>query len=227
MRKQADALQALFAGHADGGRAPAMAAYMKGQFEFFGIDTPRRRALTRGWLADFGRQPDEAVLLQVAEALWRLPQRECQYAACDLLARHAARLGPTSLARLAKLADSKAWWDTVDTLAAKVFGTLADRHPELEDAIAGWAGADSHWLRRVAILYQLGRGSATDTQRLAHVVDANLAERDFFIRKAIGWALRQYARTDPAWVRAYLASRGPRLSPLSRREAAKHLGDQP
>jgi 3-methyladenine DNA glycosylase AlkD len=226
MSKQADALHALFARHADATRAPAMTAYMKGQFEYFGIGTPQRRALTREWLADFGRRPESALLLEVSEALWRFPERECQYAACDLLAHHAVTLEPEFLERLARLADTKPWWDTIDTLAAKVFGTLARTHPELVETIAGWESADSLWRRRVAILYQLGYGSATDTQRMARILDANLDDRDFFIRKAIGWALRQYARTDPAWVRAYLASRSSRLSPLSHREAAKHLGDQ-
>jgi 3-methyladenine DNA glycosylase AlkD len=122
-----------------------------------------------------------------------------------------------------------AWWDTVDELAAHQLGTLLECLPEeLPATLRAWAAGDDQWLRRAAILAQLGRGRATDPLLLADCIAPSLAPssfaREFFIAKGIGWALRQHARTDPDWVRGYLSRHHDQLPPLSRREAAKHLG---
>ncbi|WP_341678154.1 DNA alkylation repair protein [Niveibacterium sp. SC-1] len=215
----ADEARALLAQLADPQRAVAMQAYMRGLFPFFGVGTPARRAQLKPWLA---LVPVDAAPA-TAEALWRLPERECQLVACDLLARHARKLPAECMPRLARLVVTRAWWDTVDTLASKVYGPMALRHPECLAALDACVAHEDLWLRRVALIYQLSYGEATDTARLQTALDANLAHPDFFIRKAMGWALRQYARTDPDWVRDYLQSRGARVPPLTRREALRHL----
>lgn len=219
----AQALQQIFADAADPERALGMAAYMKEQFPFFGIQTPQRRLLMRPWLAAIGREPAAEELLGIAESLWKCPQRECQYAAVDMLVKHAKRFEAQHEARLAALICKKSWWDTVDLLAAHVYGKLAQDSKVVRRTLDGYAEHENLWLRRVAILYQLNYAEQTDLKRLTRILEANLAHPDFFIRKAMGWALRQYARTDADWVRRWLQTHGDAVPALTRREAGKHL----
>jgi 3-methyladenine DNA glycosylase AlkD len=123
------------------------------------------------------------------------------------------------------LITTKPWWDTVDLLATRVVGDLVGRHRGLVAEQDAWAVADDKWLVRTAILHQLHYGAGTDAARLFGYCRSQGGHPDFFVRKAIGWALRDLTKTDPAWVRGFLAEH--ELSPLSRREAAKHLGQRP
>lgn len=216
-------VQRLLTSHADREKAMPMAAYMKQRFPFFGIPTPVRRVLTRALFAEIGRQPDPEWLMQVAEALWLCEERECQYVAADLLVKHARHLECGLEPRLAALVCTKSWWDSVDALAARVYGDLARRCPSCLPVLDRYATDENLWLRRVAILHQLHYAAGTDLDRLSAALEANLQHPDFFIRKAMGWALRQYAKTDPDWVRAWLAQRGVAVPALTRREACKHL----
>ena len=210
---------------ADPGQAVPMRAYMLDQFAFLGIRaTPRRQAL-RGlprlntWMA--------ADLLSVAEALWDLPEREFQYVAVDLLAKHHGQLGMESLPSLLQLVQRRAWWDTVDGLAGVVGDILLRARTGQADAqrpMDAWLGHTSLWVRRVAMLHQLGWKAQTDQARLFRYALALAPETDFFIRKAVGWALRDHARTQPEAVRAFLMAHTHVFSGLTRREAGKHLG---
>lgn len=208
-------------------QAAPMRAYMLDQFAFLGIRaTPRRQAL-RGLPKLSGWGVPE--LLALAEKLWDLPEREFQYVAVDLLAKHHRQLGPDNLAHLLQLVQRKPWWDTVDGLAGVVGDVLLRARPDQPDvqrAMDACLGHPSLWVRRVAMLHQLGWRAQADEARLLHyALTLTLAsESDFFIRKAIGWALRDHARTRPEAVRAFLAQHADRLSGLTRREAAKHLG---
>lgn len=208
---------------ADSTRAADMSAYMKNRFAFFGIPTPKRRRAVKPLLAEISRTPDEAWLLGVAETLWSFDERECQYVAVDLLVHHADRLDAAHEGQVARLIRTKSWWDTVDALATHVYGNLAQRSPALLPVLRAYAEHEDLWLRRVAILYQLHYDADTDCTRLAEALEANLNHPDFFIRKAMGWALRQYARTDPDWVRTWLKRHERRLAALTVREASKHL----
>lgn len=219
----AGAVRDALSAHADAKRAAPMAAYMKGHFAFFGIPTPERRALAKPLIDLAGKGPNADWLIEVAERLWQFPERENQYVACDLLSRHAKQLQAVHEVGLAGLVTARSWWDTVDTLANRVYGPLVANHPALAVRVRSYAAHDDVWLRRVAILHPMHYGEETDVEALAMVLDENLAHPDFFIRKASGWILRQYARTAPDWVRAYVASRADRMSPLTRREALKHL----
>jgi 3-methyladenine DNA glycosylase AlkD len=202
---------------ADPGKAPAMEAYMKGHFAFLGIQTPQRRQATRALIGGFGGCPIEA-----AQALWALPQREYQYVAVDLLRRHGKRLGSEHLPHLEALVENKSWWDSVDGLAV-VIGGMVRRQPGLASRMDSLIGSPNLWLRRVALLHQLEWKEATDQERLFSYCLRCAADKEFFIRKAIGWALRQYARTDPDAVRGFLETHHEKLSGLSFREASKHL----
>ncbi|MEV4511976.1 DNA alkylation repair protein [Dactylosporangium sp. NPDC049525] len=209
-----DDLAAVYREHAAPGQAAAMRAYMRDQFEFLGLPSPLRRQLARPFLTAPGDP------LEVAQACWELPEREFQYFACDLLTRHAKTLTPAALPTLRTLITTKSWWDTVDALAANVVGPVVSGDQTPMDA---WAADDDLWVARTAILHQLRYRAATDAERLFAYCTRWRHEQDFFIRKGIGWALREYAKTDPAAVRRYVADH-PDLSGLSQREALKNIG---
>ncbi len=217
-----DRLVRVFTAARDPARARAQAAYLRDQFPFLGLAAPAQRALARTVVAGLPR-PDEAVLRAVALGCWRLDEREYQYFACDWLRTHVRVPGPGFLATLRTLITTKPWWDTVDPLATRVVGGLVTRHPQLVAQMDAWSAGPDRWLVRTAILHQLHRGDRTDTERLFGYCSRQAGHPDFFVRKAIGWALRQYARTDPGAVRAYVDRERDRLSPLSAREATKHL----
>jgi 3-methyladenine DNA glycosylase AlkD len=207
---------------ADPARAAGMTAYMRGQFPFVGVPAPALRALVRDVLT--GRPaPGEADLRAFATAAWQRPEREYQYFAVDYLRKYAAVAGPGFLLDACTLITTKSWWDTVDPLATRFVGGLVRRHPALTGEMDAWSRHDDIWLIRTAILFQLHYAAETDTERLFGYCARQGGHPDFFVRKAIGWALRQYARTDPQAVRAFIAHHRTRLSPLSVREATKHL----
>lgn len=211
-----------YEGARDAERAAGQAAYMRDRFPFLGLTSTGRRILDRAVLAGLPR-PADADLRAVADRAWARDEREYQYFACDYLRTHAEVPAPEFLDAVRGLLTTKSWWDTVDPLATRVVGVLVHRHPQLAATMDAWAGDDDVWLVRTAILHQLHYGTVTDTRRLFGYCTRQAGHRDFFVRKAIGWALRQYARTDPAAVRQYLDAHRDQLSPLSVREAAKHL----
>lgn len=213
----AGALRREFASRADPARAAAMAAYMRGRFSFLGLPTPLRRRLAAPLVKAWAGPP-----LAAAQALWTEPEREFQYVACDLLHSHNRRLAVTDFAGILALAADKSWWDTVDSLAKRV-GDLARRYPALIARLDRLIDDDNFWLRRVALLHQLGWKAATDEARLFDYCRRRAGDPEFFLQKAIGWALRDYAWSAPEAVRGFLAAEGERLSPLSRREAGKNL----
>lgn len=205
---------------ADPARAERMAAYMKHVAPFLGIPAPARRAATREWISS-NRAAGDALLDQ-AHLLAAAPQREFAYVAVDLLERHRRRIGPDALPRLADLALIRPWWDTVDALSG-VIGRCGLTHPGWDEQVLGWAGHEALWRRRIALVFQVGRRTQTRLELLFSACDANLADPDFFMRKGIGWGLRDAARSYPDEVVSYVLSRRDALSGLSYREATKHL----
>lgn len=201
-------------------RAVPMAAYMRDQFPFLGIPRPTQKALTREALAGLDR-PNEADLTAVALACWQRPEREYQYVACMLLRRHARVCGPQFIDTARHLIVTRSWWDTVDTLAAHLIGALVSHHPALVSHIDTWLVDPDRWLVRTALLHQLTYKEHTDSRRLFHYCATQAGHPDFFVRKAIGWALREYARTDPAAVRGFVNSYQHKLAALSIREALR------
>ncbi len=211
------ALDVALEARADPQRAPAMAAYMKDQFAFLGIPSGVRRQAQRKALGDW-KAPAPEDLTAFARGCWRRDERELQYAACDTLVRHVKRLGPDALELAEELITTKPWWDTVDVLASRVVGPHADRA-----VIERWLVSGDLWLERTAILHQLGYQERTDADFLFRACLSHAGSTEFFLRKAIGWALRQYARSDPDAVRSFVTAHADELSGLSRREALKHL----
>jgi 3-methyladenine DNA glycosylase AlkD len=215
-------LPRVYGAAGDPERAVAMAAYMRDLFPFLGIPAPTQKLLAREVLAGLDR-PTEADLRAVTTHCWQMPEREYQYFACGLLRRHARILKPGFLSVARILVTTKPWWDTVDALAAHTVGPMVARHPELLAAMDEWAVDEDMWLVRTAILHQLTYKEATDSKRLFHYCSQQAGHQDFFVRKAIGWALREYAKTNPAEVRAFVHAHSGRLSALSVREALKNL----
>ena len=216
-------IQHCLAALADPARAAAMRAYLRDQFPFLGIPTPARRAVLKPLLkVDF----DQKSLLTAADRLWRLPEREYRYAAIDLLSSHTGRLDASAVVPLLALAQREPWWETVDGLAGivgDVVGAARRNDPDAQATMDAALRHDCLWVRRIAMIHQLGWRLETDTARLFGYAETLAPERDFFIRKAIGWALRDYARWNPQAVRDFIAAMGGRLSPLSAREAMRRI----
>ncbi|MFC4100494.1 DNA alkylation repair protein [Paenibacillus xanthanilyticus] len=211
--------------HADPAAAAPMAAYMRDQFPFLGLKNPERVALTRAFLAEHGMPAGEEELLRVAEELWALPQREFQYTAMLLLEKRLKQAQPERMPLIERLITTKSWWDTVDMLAGKLAGSMFARDPALVgEYVPKWAESDNMWLNRSALLFQLHYKERTDRELLFALVRRFAGHENFFIRKAIGWALREYSKTDAASV-SRLVAEVP-LSSLSAREALKWLRGQ-
>lgn len=210
-------------------RAAAQQVYMKSAMPYRGITSPELRALLRPLLADpdlrvARRSEWEAAVLDLWDgARWR----EERYAATALAGHRAYRAWQDvgTLALYRHLVVTGAWWDHVDEVASRRVGPILLADPAgARPVVLRWATDEDLWLRRTAVLSQLTFRERTDTDLLRSCIEPNLADPSFWLRKAIGWALRQYARTDPEWVRAAVQEYGDRLSPLSRREALRHLG---
>jgi 3-methyladenine DNA glycosylase AlkD len=217
-------LKAALEAAAEPGRAAPMQAYMRGQFVFLGVAAPQRRLAARGLLAGLKGVGAE-VLLEHAQLLWQQPEREYQHVALDMLALHRRQLGVAHLPALLGLARERAWWDSVDGMAGIVGEVLQAERQRGGHAHAHMDGALRHadfWLRRIAMLHQLGWRGDTDAGWLFDAALALAHEDEFFIRKAIGWALRDYARHAPEAVTAFAGAHRRQLSPLSYREALKH-----
>lgn len=208
---------------ADPTRATQMAAYMKGIAPFLGVTSAQRRAATSTWIRGFDPGPHAAALLEAAGQLVGAPERELAYVALDLVRRHERTLPASALPELRALALVRPWWDTVDAWATTI-GRGGLRHRGWDAAVAGWATDPHLWARRIALVFQVGRRDRVDLDLLRTACLANLADRDFFMRKGIGWALRDAARTHPDEVRAFVAAHREQMSGLSLREATKHLG---
>ena len=214
-------LIALFEEHADAETAVPMVKYMRNKFEYLGIKTPLRRALFKQFLSEYGLPPGDE-LEDIVRQLWLMPQREYQYTAQGLLDRMKREIGPQHLPLLEYLLVTKSWWDTVDGLAAHQVGGLFARHPETRmPAIERWRYSADFWLRRTTLIFQLRYKDKTDEALLFALINDNLGSKEFFINKAIGWALREYSKTDGTAVIDFV-QRTP-LEPLSEREALKWM----
>ncbi len=215
------ALIARFEGHRNEKLAIQMAAYMKHKFPFLGIQKPFRTVLIKAHLSEYCL-PRKEELKNAVRALYALPEREYQYAAIDLLEKAKAELTQGDLPFLRQLIESNSWWDSVDAISPKLAGAivLLDRKAAAP-VMLEWSQADNFWTNRAAILHQLKFKQQTDTHLLSDILTQHVESNEFFIQKSIGWALREYAKTDPEWVLNFAAAQS--LRPLSRREALKHM----
>ncbi len=218
-------IRSAMSAQADPARAKAQQAYMKSTMPYHGVTMPEVRAISRRAFASFdgvdcGRWRDEIL------TMWRGARfREERYAAVMLAAdrRYAACRTPDAMPMLEEMVVTGAWWDHVDEIA-HIVGDILRNHPApMKGLMRAWSTDADLWKRRVSIICQLSFKKETDLELLYANIEPNLGDRNFFIRKAIGWALRSYAWTDPAEVVRYVRENGPRMSGLSRREALKNV----
>ncbi|MDD4492935.1 MAG: DNA alkylation repair protein [Eubacteriales bacterium] len=209
----------IFYANADPAQAMPMAAYMKNICPFLGIPKPKRATLSRKFL----KQCKKATTVDWAfvNKCWSL-EREFQYLALEYLRIVAHLLTADDVLKLRELAVTKSWWDTVDCLD-RIVGGIALRNPAVNDTLLQWSTDENFWLRRLAIDHQLQRKERTDAALLEKILVNNLRQKEFFINKAIGWSLREYSKTNPGWVRAFIERHKDGLSTLSVREASKYI----
>lgn len=211
---------------ADPAKAEPMRAYMKSTMPYLGVPMPVTRRTCKAVFAAHPI-PDAATWRETVLTLWRrATHREERYAAVELTDHRPYRawIDLEALPMFEEMIVTGAWWDFVDVIAAHRIGVLLRNHPrEMKPLLRRWARDPDLWRRRTAILAQLAFKEKTDLALLHGCMEPNFADPEFFIRKAIGWALRQYAWTDPEEVRRYVREHEARLSPLSRREALKNL----
>ena len=204
---------------ADSEVAAGARAYMRNKFQFIGVKTPDRRRISRNIIKQ-SQVMTEKELVLLCQDLWNEKEREFQYVACDLLIKNSKRLSQDFVIKHAKwFITNKSWWDTVDAIRTAIEPVI-DRNPQLRKLTDQWIKYDNIWLVRVAIIHQLKLGKRTDLTRLEKYCVRRAKDSEFFIAKAIGWALRSYSYTDPKWVKRFVKAH-PELQPLSVREALK------
>jgi 3-methyladenine DNA glycosylase AlkD len=215
----ADRLVSLLKENQNEANREAMEKYMRNQFAFFGIKTPERNALMREFLKENGKPPVDE-LPAIVRSLWREPQRECQYAAMTLLDKRARYLTKDHLPLIEEMILTGPWWDTIDLIASNMVGRIHEKDGA-EEYLEKWIHSENFWLNRTAILHQLKYKEKTDERRLFGYILMHNESKEFFIQKAIGWALREYSKTNPEAVRQFIAREN--LAPLSKREGLKHI----
>jgi 3-methyladenine DNA glycosylase AlkD len=204
--------------HRDDEQAIAMAKYMKNKFAFLGIQQPMRKELSEDFIRSI-RLLEPKEIIDTAAALWKLPEREFQYIALEILYACRKKFDSNFLSLFGDLVAAKPWWDSIDFIATKLFGTYYQQTKSPPQMIA-WSKSQDLWQNRVALLFQLNYKTATDAKLLFNIINRLKHNNDFFIQKAIGWSLRQYYRTDPGAVKVFVEASG--IEGLAKREALKH-----
>jgi len=214
-------LRETFEQSADVSIAAGQKAYMRHQFEFYGIKSPVRREILRPYLTKTNLPPID-VLEPLSKEMWAKPQREWQYFCMELLSKFKNHPEAQNIKLFEYLIIHRSWWDTIDFIAPHLVGAAFKGKPETQKAYTEkWLDSGNIWLQRSAILFQLKYKEALDTALLEHIIDRLLGSKEFFINKAIGWILREISKTNPEYVRSYVNRTA--LSNLSRREALKRI----
>ena len=204
---------------ADAENAKGAEAYMKNQFKFFGIYTTERRKISNDYIKEVGVLSANE-LDKTVKALWKMPNREFQYVAMELIAFHKKYWTEDIIELTEFCIINKSWWDTVDNIASLILANYFKLFPhQIKPVTNKWNKSNDFWLQRSSIMFQKTCKKNTDTDLLSkYILNCNNS-KEFFIQKAIGWALREYSKTNPAWVTEFVANN--QLAPLSKREALR------
>ncbi|MEN8249169.1 MAG: DNA alkylation repair protein [Bacteroidota bacterium] len=217
-------IEQAFKAKANRDEAIKMKKYMKGQFEFFGVKSPARKEIYREHKNKYGLIPVDK-LEKIVIWCWQKPQREYQYFALEFLTRAAKNADEEIICLYEEIIITKSWWDTVDGIAANLVGPYFQKFPKkIKSFTTDWMKSGNMWLQRSCILYQLKYKNKTDTRLLHKFIEPLASSKEFFIRKAIGWILREYSKTNADFVINYVKKN--KLSGLSEREALKWLSNQ-
>ncbi|MCW6661114.1 DNA alkylation repair protein [Aerococcaceae bacterium NML201209] len=202
-------------------KAKQMAAYMRNQFSYYGLQTPERRRIYQPLLKEARKM--KMIDWQFLDQCWEDSHREFQYLVTDYLTALQKELTYEDIERHLKYyATTKQWWDTIDSLD-RIIGNIAFVDERVNDLMLAWSKDEDMWLRRIAIDHQLTRKNKTNKELLAQIIVNNLGSEEFFINKAIGWSLRDYSKINPDWVRNFVEQHRLQMAPLSIREACKYL----
>lgn len=201
-------------------RAKKMSAYMRDQFEYYGIPTPERRASYKNILRN--EKKINKIDWELLDKCWEDNYREFQYFVMDYLSAMQNILRYEDIMRIERYLNTKQWWDTIDGLDM-IVGKIGLKDPRVDDLMLQWSKDENFWIRRIAIDHQLCRKENTNTELLEKILVNNLGSDEFFINKAIGWSLRDYSKTNPGWVSNFIKNYRHIMSPLSIREASKYL----
>lgn len=207
---------------ADPEKAPPMARYMKNKQAFLGVQAPFIKEVVSLTIKTFP-QPAFPEIRQVVKTLWNGTYREERHSALRLAERWKIHTHAEALELCEWMIRTGAWWDLVDTIATRLVGQLVINCPETRAPVFGWIDSENLWLRRTALLTQLKWKKETDEKLLGAMILKVAGEQEFFIQKAIGWALREYGKTNPEFVKTFVQKHQEILSPLSKKEALKHL----
>jgi 3-methyladenine DNA glycosylase AlkD len=214
-------LQQAFAAHANEQVAKGASAYMKNISVFYGIKSPERRMLQQQFTKTYGL-PEIHMLEELVQHAWNQPQREFQYAAMEVVFKLKKQFAPNHILLFEFMILNKSWWDTIDFIAPNLVAEWFRKFPNERDrVISKWMLSGNIWLQRSCLLFQLKYKQQTDQTLLFSLTERLSGEKEFFIRKAIGWALREYAKVNPDPVKSFVDTTP--LSGLSRREALKHF----
>ena len=213
-------IKKLLKQNADSENAAWMSAYMRNQFPFFGIPGPKMQAILKPFLNAAKKSP--SVDWGFVDRCFSADERDFQNIAIKYLQVKSDLLTKSDMPRIKKIIQTKPWWDTGDCMHW-IVGELAMRDKPVRALMLEWSRDEDFWIRRQAICHQRFYKDKTDTVQLAKIIKDNFGSREFFINKAIGWALREYSKTDPAWVRKFIDENRPRMAPLSIREASKYI----
>ncbi|MCX8149073.1 DNA alkylation repair protein [Thermaurantimonas aggregans] len=218
-----DWLAEAYHGAADLSKKPWMEAYMRNQFAFIGVPAPVRKSIQKQWFKEVASVKTSEDLIELVKLLYESNEREFQYTAIDLLAARHRLLSDVQMQNLLeKCITTKPWWDTVDFLATNIVGKWLYDRKELQKEIGQrWLNSKHLWLMRSALLFQLKYKEKTDFDLLHHYILSLADHRDFFIQKAIGWALREYSKTNPKQIDTFVKQHDKILSNLAKREALK------
>ena len=218
-----DSSYQLLSQHRDTADAALMKAYMKHQFEFFGIRSPQRKEIGKEILQQLGK-PDINDMPEITELIWTYKEREFHYFQLDLLTKYAKKAPSEFINLYEYIMRNDQWWDSIDHIASNLVGPLFKSYPEMiVPYTTKWTKDNNFWVRRVALLFQLKYKGDTDFELLQRLISANFGSSEFFINKAIGWALREYAKGAPDKVIEFVEVNSDRLANLSKREALKNL----
>ena len=206
--------------HKNEEQAQRMSKYMLNKFEYIGIKTSERRKIFKNFFKEY--KNEEKIDWEFVNKCWENKYREFQYIAADYLKNMKDKLTIDDIPEFKRLILKKSWWDTIDNLDMTI-GALALKDSNVNKILLEWSLDENIWLRRIAIDHQLLRKEKTDTELLEKILKNNLGQAEFFINKAIGWALRDYSKTNPNWVKNFIEKNREKMAKLSIREASKYL----
>ena len=206
--------------HKNEEQARQMSKYMLNKFEYIGIKTPERRKIFKNFFKEY--KNEEKIDWEFVNKCWENKNREFQYIAADYLKNMKDKLTIDDIPKFKRLILEKSWWDTIDNLDMTI-GALALKDSNVNKILLEWSIDENIWLRRIAIDHQLLRKEKTNTELLEKVLENNLGQAEFFVNKAIGWALRDYSKTNPEWVKNFIEKNKEKMAKLSIKEASKYL----